>query len=897
MTLRELWFRLTYPTRKGRIERELREEMELHLALRTEQLEKAGLSHRHAAAVARRQFGNRSRIASASRDAWGWHWLEGLAQDTQYVSRQLCRAPVFSLIVCATIALGIAVNTTAFSFYDAIAFKQLPVADAGRVIRVVQGRSVFGSEVVPFSAYDVIHSRARTLSAVVALTAPQALSAVLPGYASNDSRVVNTRFTTPDFAQMLGVRASIGRWFDSTDDHAVVVDHGFWMRRLGGDTSVVGQRLRLGDAEVTIIGVAAPDFAGTGLPAAAPDLWMPMSLLPTVMRDADWRNDGRAHWQLIGRLASGATAARVTAELAMLSRSIPDSVGKPVPLLAKRATFFQTDAGGEFEVFQQMSAAFMIALTLILGIAAVNLVNLFAARNAARERELSVRLALGASRARVARQLVTESVLLALVGGAIGIVASRGLATWLRDWIVATLASVSGGIIGVTLDVGLDWRVAAYAALLSIVIGLAVGLWPALSASRKDAGAVLRQGSTSTGGAGVWNKRNVLLSAQIASSLILLTVAGMLLSGMRLSRNIDPRFDAGHMLVVDVQDDAPMLERAARRSEIIRRISTLPGVRAVAWTQRVPFGGTHLRSVATSGGPLTISVDQVAETYFDAMGLPVTHGRAFTRQEVETNAPVMVVSASMARLRWPYGDAIGKSVPPTDPLVGPDTTKSYTVIGIVGEVRSQFLSRLNGPSVYYPYAVDRGYGGFIVRTRGEPASAIDAVRTAVTTVSSSLASRTHVLTLEGGPMALQRLMAEAPAATSLALAAAGLVLAAVGVYGVISQIVTARTREIGVRIAMGATPLHIIRLVAVRTLRPVAWGAAVGAFGAVSLSLFVRSLVATPDVPDLTFGAGAFSPMVFLGVAGVLALVVTVACYVPTRRAMRMDPTAALRAE
>ena len=897
MTLRELWFRLIYPARKGRVERDLREEMELHLALRTEQLEQAGLSAQDAAAAARRRFGNRSRIAGASRDAWGWHWLEGLAQDTRYVSRQLRRAPVFSLVACATIALGIAVNTTAFSFYDAIAFKPLPVADAGRMIRVVQGRAVFGSEVLPFSAYDVIHRRARTLHSVVALTAPQALSAALPGYALNDSRVVNTRFTTPDFARMLGVRASIGRWFDSTDDHAVVVDHGFWTRRLGGDPSVIGRRLRIGDADVTIVGIAAQDFAGTGLPAAAPDLWMPISLLPTVMHGADWRNDGRAHWQLIGRLAPGATLAHVTSELSLLSRSIPDSVGKPVPLLAKRATFFQTDASGEFEVFQQVSAAFMIALTLILGIAAVNLVNLFAARNAARERELSVRLALGASRARVARQLVSESVLLALAGGAIGIVASRGLAAWLRDWIVGALASISGGIVGVTLDIGLDWRVIGYAALLSIVIGLAVGLWPALRATRKDAGVVLRQGSTSTGGAGAWSKRNVLLSVQIASSLILLTVAGMLLSGMRLSRNIDPRFDAEHMLVVDVQDDAPMVERASRRSEIMRRISTLPGARAVAWTQRVPFGGTHLRSVTTSGGPVTISVDQVAETYFDAMGLAVTRGRAFTKREVETNAPVMVISTSMARLRWPSGDAIGRSVPPTDPLVGPDTTKSYTVIGIVGDVRSQFLSRLNGPSVYYPYAVDKGYGAFIVRTYGEPESAINAVRSAVTSVSPSLASRTHVLTMEGGPMALQRLMAEAPAATSLALAVAGLVLAAVGVYGVISQIVTARTRDIGVHIAIGATPLHIIRLVAAKTLRPVGWGAAAGAFGAVGLSLFVRSLVATPDVPDLTFGAGAFNPIVFLGVVGALAVVVTVACYVPTRRAMRMDPMAALRAE
>jgi len=528
----------------------------------------------------------------------------------------------------------------------------------------------------------------------------------------------------------------------------------------------------------------------------------------------------------------------------------------------------------------------------------VNLVNLFTARNAARERELSVRLALGASRARVTRQLVSESVLIALGGGVLGVMVSGALAAHLRDWIIATLASVGDGAFGLTLDLGLDWRIAVYATLLSILIGLSVGLWPALRAARRDGGALLlRQGSTSTTGAGAWNKRNVLLSIQIGSSLILLTAAGVLLSGMRVSRDIDPKFDAKHMLVVDVQDDASMPQRAARRSEILRRVSALPEVRAVAWTQRVPFGGTHLRTAIASGRPLTISVDEVGESYFDAMGVPVTRGRAFTSREIETGAPVMIISASMARLRWPSGNAIGQSVPVGDPLTGPDTTKSYTVIGIVGDVRSQFLSRLNGPSVYYPYAVDKGFGGFIVRTRGAPASAIAVLRAAVTSVSPSFASRTHVMTMEDGPMSLQRLMAEAPAAAALALAVAGLLLATVGVYGVISQIVTSRTREIGVHIALGASRLGIIRLVAAKTLRPVAWGAVLGAGGAIGLSLFVRSLVAMPDVPDLTFGAGAFNPIVFLGVAGVLALVVTIASFVPTRRALRMDPTTALRAE
>ena len=257
-----------------------------------------------------------------------------------------------------------------------------------------------------------------------------------------------------------------------------------------------------------------------------------------------------------------------------------------------------------------------------------------------------------------------------------------------------------------------------------------------------------------------WSKRNVLLATQVASSLVLLTAAGMLLSGMRLARVIDPGFDADHMLVVDAQDEASGAQRAVRRAEIARRVAALPGVRAVAWTQRVPFGGTHLRRTTNAGAPITMSIDNVTEAYFDVMGMPILRGRGFTRREVETNATVMIVSESMARLRWPRGDAVGKSVPANDPLSGPDTARSYTVIGVVRDIRSNFLSRLNGPSAYYPSGLDGPLGAFIVRTHGAPADATNAVRLAVGGVSPLLIGRTHVLTMQGGPMALQRLMAQ-----------------------------------------------------------------------------------------------------------------------------------------
>ena len=895
MTLRELWSRLTFPITRRQMERELQEEIDLHLALRSERLERAGLSPRDAFLASSKRFGNRTRIRDAARAAWGWTWLDGASQDLRYIARQLRHVPSFAICVCLTVAGGIAVNATAFTFYDAIVLKPLPVAEPDRVVRVVEQGNAFGSELLPFASYDVLR-RARNLDSVVALTGPQSVAAVLPGHPPADVSVLSVRFVSSDFGRVLGVGTSLGRWFDTADDHAVVLDHAFWTRALASDPAVLGQRIRIGDADLTIVGVAPARFAGTGMPALPPALWLPIAAQASVSPNGNWQFDGLRHWQLLARRASGASLTQVNAELAVLRQAVRDSSGKSIALIAKPATFFQTDAG-EFDVFRQVSAALMVALALILGIAAVNLLNLFAARNAAREREVTVRLALGASRARIAGQLALESVLLATLGGALGIALSRFVTVWVRDWIVTTMTAVSGGIANVFLDVGMDWRIVAYSAALSLFIGVTVGLWPALRAAQGDLNGVLRQGSSSTPAAEVWGRRNVLLAVQVASSLVLLTAAGMLTSGLRLSRHIDPRFDAAHLLVVDVQDESPARERALHRAAIAQRLTTLPGVRAVAWTRRVPFAGTHLRRVNTPSGPLAIAMDDASESYFDAMAIPIVRGRGFTREEVATNAAVMVISESMERLHWPAGDAIGRSVPPNDPAAGPDTTRRYTVIGVVRDVRSQFLSRPNGPSAYYPYGFDRGGGSFLVRTVGSPSSEANAVRLAITDVSPTLNAGTHILTMEDGPVALQRLMAQLPAWLALGLALAGLLLSSVGVYGLVSHIVARRTREIGVHLAIGARPVDVMRLVIVKTLRPVVWGAVVGTAGALSLSLLLHSLITAPDIPDLTFGAGAFHPAVFIGVFAVLITVVAAACVLPARRAARLDPTIALRIE
>lgn len=475
---------------------------------------------------------------------------------------------------------------------------------------------------------------------------------------------------------------------------------------------------------------------------------------------------------------------------------------------------------------------------------------------------------------------------------------SGWLAASLRTWIVGTMSSVTDGLAGMFLDIGLDWRVIAYTAILSLAIGLVIGIWPAFRAAQGDASSVLRQGTTSTAGRAAWSKRNILLAIQVAGSLILLTAAGMLVGGLRFADHIDPGFDAQHMIVVNLPDGThPDAARVATRAEISRRLVALPEVRSVAWSQRVPFAGTRIDRIDTPTLHITISIGDVSENYFAVMGMAILRGRSFTRSEVETNAPVMIVSAAAARAHWAGQDPIGRSLPVNDPLGGPDTTRSYTVIGIVPDVRSNFLSRVDAPAVYFPQGFGDGYGSFLVRTRGNPRAAINGIRVAAASVSPAAALHVHIVTMEDGPMAVQRLFAEAPAIVALAVALAGLVLASVGIYGLISHIVTRRTREIGVHVALGAQPMEVIGLVVRKTIRPVAWGALLGEVGAVGLSMFLRSVIATPDLPDLTFGAGACNPFVFLGVLAAIGAVVLVACYAPARRAANVDPVVALRVD
>jgi predicted permease len=817
----------------------------------------------------------------------------------RYAIRTLARTPGFLLVAALTLALGIGFNTVVFSVYQSVALKPLSVTRPGEIVRIT-GR-YDGPEINQFSyiEYERLREQTRALVSVVATSAPENLVCVPPGSEPAAAEVVRARLVSTNYFQALGVNLKLGRAFGASDSSAAVLSHSFFTRRLHSDAGILGQSMLLQGLAVTIVGIAPEAFAGTGQPAESPDLWIPLSLQAAMMPGVDWLHNGAAaQWQVLARRAQGVSLEQTSAELGVLGEAWPAVNGRLIQLRAKKATFFQTDSG-EFETFGTIAGVLAVAVGMILLMGCVNLVNLLLARNAARRREIVIRLALGSGRARIIRQLLLESILLGVLGGALGLM----LAAWMCDWIALslteTLQRISGGALRIFLDVRTDWRVFAYTLLLSILTGALVGILPALRATRIDLNAALKQ----EGGhfARLHAGRNLLLVAQVSACLILLAGAGMLFRGVWRSRNVDPGFETAHVLVMGVNAKVLAPAGAARDAlvgRVIDRLQALPDVVSVAWADRPPFVG-HGSGAFENEQKVQVQClfNGISDRYFETLGIPLLAGRKFTALEVEREAPVVIVSESAARRFWPGLDPIGRQVLVPQWLRRLMRYESYTVVGVARTVRSTYLSKLDEGFLYFPKSLPLNIGVMLVRTRITPRAILTATHTTLRAIHPNLPSQTYMVTLEEGPIAIQRMMAEAPAFVASAMGLLALVLASVGIFGVASYLVAQRTREIGVRIALGAQNRDVIAMVLWQSLRPAAWGALIGLAGAFGLSGLLRATIIMPDVPDLTYGAGAFHLATYVGVCALLAAVVLMAVFVPVRRATRIQPIEALREE
>ncbi len=496
------------------------------------------------------------------------------------------------------------------------------------------------------------------------------------------------------------------------------------------------------------------------------------------------------------------------------------------------------------------------------------------------------------------RQLCAESLVIGVFGGMVGLILSIWTCNWLAVRASELIQEITNGTVGVTLDLSPDWRVFAWTAAISVTTGIAVGILPALRASSRDVNSTLKQGRGAAAGMG--RNRNFLLTIQVASCLILLAAAGLLFRGVSRSANINPGFSLKNLAVVGLDTRSIAGSPSARlelQRKAVQRMLELPQIASVAWADRVPFLGTGTGLFRNEkGATLPCVFNGVSGGYFTTLGIPLLAGRTFTPQEIEREQPVALISESTARRLWPGQDALGRTITPaTNWLRDVAAHNSLTVIGVVKTVRSTYLSKEDEGYVYIPRRLHAAGTLFLVRTRTAPDTSFKSLSAALAEIHSDLPAQTFMVAMQQGPVRIQELMAQAPAVAVSVLGGLALLLACLGIYGVVSHLVSQRTREIGIRIALGAERWDVISAIGRQTLHPVAWGAVIGLLGACGVSGLLQALIVMPDAPDLTYGAGAFDPVAFLGVLSVLGAVVVIAAFMPMRRAMLVEAAVALR--
>ena len=922
--LLQLRLRLLSLARRRRFEREMDEEMRFHLEMQTEQNLASGMAMEEARYAARRQFGNQTWLKEVSREMWSLNSIETLSQDLRYGARMLWKNPGFTALAALTIALGIGVNTTLFTAFNAVALKELPVKNPDSMVRVRRwfesGSQGNGQYFFSYPEYLHFRDHNHVFSGLVAVSWPIRVAAwpSAAGAAERLARefeIVNGQLVSENYFSDLGVNTAVGRAFlreEQTTPGAhpvIVLSYPFWRHRFNSDPQVLGKVMKLNDTAFTIIGVASEDFIGAGAPPQTPDFWAPLAMQALLDPGQNWLNAPQDHRvQLLGRLKPGTGISSAQAEVVILARQFAQdnpARDKTVAMTLERATFFgQTNDPR----FQALVALLMAVVGMVLLIACANLANMLLARGAGRQKEFGVRLALGASRPRLVRQLLTESILLAVLGGAAGLL----LSIWGSKLLWAAIEQAVDGFFGnqFTLAIHLspDLRVLGYTLLLSLVTGIIFGLSPALQFSKSDGATALKEEGSAFGQRVRRSRlRSFLVGGQVAISMLLLICAGLLVRGFLKSQTVNPGFETRSVFMVNLpswQDANP----AALQRRVVERLETLPELKAVASVDRFPLAGTWTPPIAVEEThtapdslPTRTLANYVSPSYFELLGVPLTRGRNFTRPEGEAGAPVAIISESLARRCWPGEDPLGKRVKLDLDFRG--KWAKFEVIGVAKDVRTANLSRVDPAFVYLPTGAVRIENGqtllnsLLIRTQDDPKRALAAVRRSVEALNKNLLPGLRLMNLEEGPLRIQRLLASVYALFAFLLAALALALAAIGVYGVMANLVSQRVKEIGIRLALGATRGDILRLVIWQGMRPVIVGEALGLVGAAGVSSVLHSILVFPGSSDLLFGVSMLDPATFVGLSCFLGGVALMAIYFPARRAMKVDPMVALRCE
>ena len=808
-------------------------------------------------------------------------------QDIRYGLRMIVKAPGFTVLAMLALALGVCANTTIFSFINGLVLRPLTgIRDPERVVAVYT--SDYSSGLYGSSSYPDYVDFRNQADAFENLAAYE--QTVLNATGETEAERLRGVVVTGNYFDVLGVKAQLGRTLQSSDEQTsneqpVVISDGLWQRRFSASPAAVGQTLRLNGKPYTIVGVTDPSFRGLrlGLP---PEFWLPM----TTASDSPSERGDRG-LELTGRLKPGVTPAQAQTQLttiaARLAQAYPETnlgtlerPNEPRPITVVRES--RVEPWAQVGIWR-VSLLLFAVVGLVLLIACANVANLLLARASVRRREIAVRLALGASRSRLMRQLLTESLLLAFLGGALGLI--------LTQWTARMLPGFFPAIDAEGLDLGLDWRVLAFTLGVTILTGVLFGLAPALQATRLNLVPSLKDEAGAHGQRfrriGL---RDVLVISQLALSLVLLIGAALFVRSLRHAVSFDPGFAAQNLLMASMETRGASLNKQQGQAfyqQTLERVGSLPGVQSVTLTRITPIsGGGQRRGVQFEGYQPQQNEDTETNTnviglnFLNTMGIPIVAGRDFNSQDKEGGPSVVIVNEELAR-RYFGGNAVGKRI-----KMGSDTP-SREIVGVVRTAKYRNLREQSLPFIYIPLGQEHQAGmTLMVRTAGDPTALVGSVRNELRALNKDVPVFS-VQTMEeriGGQLAADRMIA-----VLLSVFGGGaLLLAAIGIYGIMGYSVARRTREIGIRIALGAERRDILQLIVGQGMVLVLIGAGIGLVLALALTLVVKSLL---------FGVSATDPLTFTVVVLVLVGVALLACYLPARRATKVDPLVALRYE
>jgi len=837
--MNEFFRRIRYLLHRRRFDRELANDLEFH----REMVARAGGGHA--------RFGNALLLREEARDAWGWTWIDCLAQDLRYAARMLRKSPGFTAAAVLMLALGIGVNVAAFGFFDLMFLRPLPVRDPGSLLRFERSAPQGYSDNFVYPEVAFYREQSKTLSAVMAVNFSKLAI-------EGAEQQINAHFVTANFFSELGAAPKLGRMFDPGRDEAsdaepvVVLAQGFWQRHFGADPSIVGKTIRLHGEPATVIGVASGEFSGLGF--GTPDLWAPINQQPYFVKGSrltDFSDSGISVF-MWGRLQRGLTPKVAEEELMSLASELHRQHPKEV---WEKESFPSKPGGYANSIRHEMVPVFALvgALGLLILVAACgNLGSLLLARGVAREKEIAIRIAVGAGRGRLIRQLFTESLVLAVLGSAAGLALGCVVLRFLMVW-----ADVPAW-----LDATPDRRVMAFAIGMGFAAAILFGLTPAWQAARqRHRGAIARQ---------------FLIGAQVAASCILLIVAGLLVRALDRAMFAPRGFAFQHVISIDPHFHGASSDDARAYLDTLEsRLRALPGVEAVSMVSNPPLGNRWtVFKTEVAGRAINIHYNHIDPPFFQTMQIPLLRGRNLTRGDTRG----IVVGESLARLQWPAEDPIGKLF-----RTGAD---AYTVVGVVGSARLVSPEDSDAVEIYQLAAADILPSMVVlVKTAGPPEALVPFAASLAAAIDPKLVPEVQLMksAFRGK---LQTAEYSALAVGLLGLVA--LLLACAGIVGMVGYAVSQRSKEIGIRMALGARPSHVLAVVLRQFSLPVAAGLLAGIGGAAALSQILRQLL---------YGVGNLDPIAYLGAIGVFAVTVAVAALLPARRALRVDPIRALRYE